>query len=79
MKRRDVLKGGLAVAGAASLSAQFPGFARAAAPAAQLLSVVRRSIEVTGRAASVFGLLRPDGSRGLRFSAGDSFVFAYRS
>ena len=37
------------------------------------LSIVRSSIEVNGKSASVFGLQQADGSTGLTFRAGDAF------
>ncbi|MBW8725692.1 MAG: multicopper oxidase family protein [Inquilinus limosus] len=48
-----------------------PRLARAAAPAA--LTVTTRSLDVGGRAATVFGILRPDGGQGLRAVAGEDF------
>jgi FtsP/CotA-like multicopper oxidase with cupredoxin domain len=38
-----------------------------------VLNLDKRTIEVNGRAASVFGLERSDGLRGLQFDAGDQF------
>lgn len=46
--------------------------------AAKPLSVVRRTIEVKGRAASVFGIQSPEGS-GLRMRAGDAFNVLLRN
>jgi FtsP/CotA-like multicopper oxidase with cupredoxin domain len=49
-------------------------------PAGQtLLGVVRRTIEVNGKAASVFGLQQADGSPGLRLRAGDAFNVLLRN
>ena len=79
MNRRTLITGLLA--GTAALS--FPGslkWALAAQPATPtLLRVVKRSIEVNGKAASVFGLQRADGSPGLRFRAGDAFNVLLRN
>ena len=80
MNRRKLLQGTLA--GAAALSLPFgpgqPAFAGQAA-GQQLLSIVRRIIEVNGRAASVFGVQRPDGSSGLRYRANDTFDLLLRN
>ncbi len=46
--------------------------------AAKPLSVVRRTIEVKGRAATVFGIQSPEGS-GLRMRAGDAFNVLLRN
>jgi FtsP/CotA-like multicopper oxidase with cupredoxin domain len=79
MKRRDLLTGMLAGTAAFTLP---PGLLRPSlgAPSSQtLLSVVRRSIEVNGNSASVFGLQQADGSSGLRFRAGDAFDVLLRN
>ena len=55
--RRKLLAGGAALAAAAVLPAGLP-----AAPAPTALRVVKRSLEVNGRAASGFGILQPDGT-----------------
>ncbi len=80
MKRRELLQGTLA--GTAALSLPFGMGQRAAAGQVtdqQLLSIVRRIIEVNGKAASVFGVQRPDGSAGLRFQASDTFNLLLRN
>ncbi|MEK1853798.1 MAG: multicopper oxidase domain-containing protein [Phyllobacterium sp.] len=80
MKRRDLLKG--AFAGAAVLAAPWSrlGTAVAGQPGGQTgLAIVRRTIEVNGKAASVFGLQRADGTPGLRFRAGDAFNVLLRN
>lgn len=75
MKRRDFLTGILAGTAAAAIPGGLLKSAFAATPTGQQsLSVVRRTIEVNGKAASVFGLQGPDGLSGLRFRAGDAFV-----
>ncbi|MGT2467586.1 multicopper oxidase family protein (plasmid) [Mesorhizobium atlanticum] len=74
MKRRDFLK--VALAGAAGLAVPAlplgPAFAGASGGQARL-GIVRRTIEVNGKAASVFGVQRADGMPGLRLRAGDTF------
>lgn len=57
--RRNFLAGSVALAAAAAL----PSVVRAA-PAPTILRVVKRDLEVNGRAASVFGIQRPDGRPG---------------
>ena len=80
MKRRDILKG--ALSGAAFLA--MPSLSLAPAVAGQpsgqtLLGIVRRTIEVNGKAASVFGLQRADGPPGFRLRAGDVFNVLLRN
>lgn len=79
MKRRDILKG--AVAGAAALA--FPSGLLAETSASrsggQTLGISRRTIEVNGKAASVFGLRGADGAPGLRLRAGDAFNVRLRN
>ncbi|MEP9389943.1 multicopper oxidase family protein [Mesorhizobium sp. KR9-304] len=80
MKRRDFLK--TTFAGAVVLAT--PPSLLTAAVAGQSagqtrLGIVRRTIEVNGKAASVFGLQRADGSPGLRFRAGDAFNVLLRN
>ncbi|AJZ57175.1 multicopper oxidase family protein [Paraburkholderia fungorum] len=43
------------------------------------LAVVRRTIEVNGRAASVYGIQQQDGTLGLRLRAGDAFNVVLRN
>lgn len=57
--RRSFLAGSAALAAASAL----PSLSRAA-PAPTILRVVKRSLEVNGRAASVFGIVQPDGTHG---------------
>src|SRR5262245_62031690 len=45
----------------------------------QTLRITRRIIEVNGRAASVFGLERTNGTPGLEFNAGDLFSVVLRN
>lgn len=79
MKRRDFLKG--ALAGAAGLAAPAFSFrpAFAGQSGAQPLGISRRTIEVNGKAASVFGLQRADGAPGLRLRAGEAFNVLLRN
>ncbi len=80
MKRRELLTGLLAGSAALALP---PTLIRptlgAQSPAMKSLSMVRRSIEVNGKSASVFGLQQADGSTGLRFRAGDTFNVLLRN
>lgn len=79
MDRRSFLKASFA----ASIAASAPTLlmrAAAANPASStsagqptLLRVVKRTIEVNGRAATVFGLQQKDGSHGIRIRAGERF------
>lgn len=66
--RRRFLSG---AAASAVLVGALPRLARAAAPAA--LTVTTRNLDVGGRAATVFGILRPDGGQGVRAVAGEDF------
>jgi FtsP/CotA-like multicopper oxidase with cupredoxin domain len=68
LTRRRFLAG---TAASAALVGFAPRFARAAAPVE--LTVATRSLEVAGRAATVYGITQPDGSQGLRAVAGDAF------
>ncbi len=69
MNRREFLKN--AAAGNSTLSLQSSlTWSALAGTGSTTLSIVRRTIEVNGRAASVFGLQRPDGKPGLRLRAG---------
>ena len=69
MKRRD-----FAFGLAATALAMKTGLARVAAQEApRLLSVARRSIEVKGKAASVYGVAGPDGRPGLEMLLGERF------
>ena len=79
MKRREFLAG--AVAGATALSLPWT-MSRAAIGAdakPKLLNILRRSIEVNGKAASVFGVQQPDGSVGLRYRADEAFNVLLRN
>lgn len=89
MNRRDLLTGcavGAATLAASGLGLPRPAFAQTQDPArlqdpakvqepakARRLSVTSRTLEVNKRAATVFGLVQPDGSPGLTFNAGDAF------
>jgi FtsP/CotA-like multicopper oxidase with cupredoxin domain len=69
LSRRRFLATGAAIGAAA--------FAPAARPASDggaiELAIATRTIEVKGRAATVFGLLQPDGTHGLVMNAGERF------
>jgi len=67
-------------AAALSLSPTFMLPAWAAGPTGRRnLTIMRRTIDVRGRAASVFGLVGPDGAPGLNFRAGDRFDVTLRN
>jgi FtsP/CotA-like multicopper oxidase with cupredoxin domain len=74
MKRRTVLAGLAAGTAALALPAALvkPTFG-ASSTGMKTLNIVRRSIEVNGKAVSVFGLVQPDGTPGLRFRKGEAF------
>lgn len=77
MNRRRFLEtfiAGTAVAGVSGLVRPSRGLAQALGGASSTsLGIVSRTIEVNGRAASVFGLLQADGTHGLRLQAGSEF------
>jgi FtsP/CotA-like multicopper oxidase with cupredoxin domain len=76
MKRRDFLKNTLA----ASVVLSAPtALAKPAVAAQATLNIVRRTIEVNGKAASVFGLQGEDRRSGLRLQAGASFNVRLRN
>ena len=50
-----------------------PDTAKSQTPSATTLRIVKRTIDVDGKAASVFGLLGPDGRPGLSFAADERF------
>lgn len=68
--RRGFLAAGAAAVAYAHLSPS--AFARAQAPLQ--LTVARRTLEVAGRAASVLGLVRPNGRAGLVLDPGERFA-----
>jgi len=71
--RRSLLLGSATAAGAACLVGALPWASRAMAAAPVTLTIERRTIEVKGRAASVFGIRRPDGAPGLVLDPGQPF------
>lgn len=79
MKRRDILKGAAIGAAAFALPSSLLAAAFANQSGGQMLGVSRRTIEVNGKAASVFGLQRADGRPGLRLRAGDAFNVLLRN
>jgi FtsP/CotA-like multicopper oxidase with cupredoxin domain len=68
LSRRKLLTSSAALAAAAALPSL-----TSAAPDPLTLRVVKRIIEVNGRAASVFGIQQADGSHGVTLSAGQPF------
>ncbi|MBI4922664.1 MAG: multicopper oxidase domain-containing protein [Devosia nanyangense] len=73
MKRRTLLTGLLAGTAALSAPAGLRQVLAAQSEAPALLRITRRTIEVNGKPAGVFGLQRADGTPGLRFVAGEQF------
>ena len=72
--RRSFLLGSATAAGAACLASALPWASRAMAAAAPTtLTIERRTIEVKGRAASVFGIRQPNGISGLVLDPGQPF------
>ncbi|MDF2982533.1 MAG: multicopper oxidase family protein [Devosia sp.] len=80
MKRREFLTGLLTGSAALTFPSALvrPAFGAQSA-AMKSLSIARRSIEVHGKSATVFGLQQTDGSAGLRFRAGDAFDVLLRN
>ena len=72
LKRRDLLKGGLAAGALAAFPALVPARARASAEAVSL-AATRRTLDIGGRAASVFGLVDGAGRPGLTLESGQRF------
>lgn len=70
ISRRHVLASGTTAMLATSLTGTY---ARAATPA---LTLARRTLEVNGKAASVFGIQGPDGKPGLTLAPGERFAFS---
>lgn len=79
MQRRHVLAGLLSGAAGLSLPPGIVSRALAGQSEVKSLSIARRTIEVNGKAASVFGLTGPDGKPGLRFTQGDVFDVLLRN
>ncbi|MER8584777.1 multicopper oxidase family protein [Mesorhizobium sp. M1338] len=79
MKRRDILKGAVAGAAVFAIPSSLLSAASASQSDGQMLGISRRTIEVNGKAASVFGLQRADGAPGLRLRAGDAFNVLLRN
>ncbi|KKC31154.1 copper oxidase, partial [Devosia psychrophila] len=80
MKRRELLKGTLSGALALSLpwAMSRPAFAEPSS-GEKVLNIVRRTIEVNGRAASVFGVQQANGTVGLHYRANDTFNLLLRN
>jgi FtsP/CotA-like multicopper oxidase with cupredoxin domain len=72
ISRRTFLRGSASLAAAAAVTS-FAPWQRALAQSASALSVTRRTIEVNGRAASVFGILQSNGTSGLTIEPSDAF------
>ena len=80
MKRRTMLAGLAAGTAALALPTALvrPTFG-ASHTDTKTLNIVRRSIEVNGKPANVFGLVQPDGTPGLRFQKGEAFNVLLRN
>jgi FtsP/CotA-like multicopper oxidase with cupredoxin domain len=80
MKRRTMLAGLAAGSAALALPTALvsPTFG-ASGTGMKTLNIVRRSIEVNGKAANVFGLVQSDGTPGLRFQRGEAFNVLLRN
>lgn len=76
--RRRLLATAASAATLGGLASLLPATARRAfaEPAPTVLRVERRTLEVLGKPASVFGIRRPDGSHGLVLDAGQRFRVA---
>jgi FtsP/CotA-like multicopper oxidase with cupredoxin domain len=68
LSRRAILKGGAAALATSPLAAQAQ-----TSPPPTVLRLQRRSIEVNGKAASVYGIRQPDGTFGLTTEVGKPF------
>ena len=78
--RRQLMKASLKVAAATTLGAMLPRVTRPAwAASSSQLIVERRSLDVRGRAASVFGIRQPTGTPGLTLDPGQRFLVDVRS
>ncbi|CAO3419046.1 multicopper oxidase family protein [Azospirillum doebereinerae] len=64
----------LAATAAGGCAALLPAFPRPAFAAAAQLTVDRRTLEVNGKAATVFGIRQPDGAAGLTLDPGRRFL-----
>jgi FtsP/CotA-like multicopper oxidase with cupredoxin domain len=73
LSRRRLLASGTT---AMFLTSQVSNYAKAATPA---LTVTRRTLEVNGKPASVFGIQGPNGKSGLRLAAGERFDFSVKN
>ncbi len=77
LHRRHFLASGFTVADLGGLAAIAPaGIRRALAAAPRQLIVERRTLDVKGRTASVFGIRQPDGISGLTLDPGERFQVA---
>ncbi len=73
LDRRTFLVGSATTLGAACLSAAPSWTSPAQAGQSTTLTLGRRTIDVNGRSASVFGIRRPDGTSGLFINSGQPF------
>lgn len=73
MNRREFLISSAALAGSTALPSLYPGRAIAAAQPPRKLTVSTRTLDVKGRAATVYGLGDAAGKSGLTFGPGEAF------
>nr|WP_246249273.1 multicopper oxidase domain-containing protein [Chelativorans alearense] len=74
MSRRQFLASTAAALAAGTFPSPLPGQGRAVASSPILLRAQSRVIEVGGRAATVMGLMQPDGTHGVTVEAGGDFA-----
>ena len=73
LSRRTLIAGGAAALAAPPIFARAQNSTEGADAARTILRLERRTIEVNGRAASVYGIRQPDGTFGLKTEAGRPF------
>ena len=73
LSRRALIAGGVAALAAPRIPARAQSPADGAAAAPTILRLARRTIEVNGKAASVYGIRQPDGTFGLLTEVGKRF------
>ena len=74
LTRRNFLRSAAAASVAVGAASIAPPFVRRAFAAARTLTVDRRTIEVLGKPASVFGIVQADGTSGLDLAPGERFL-----
>ena len=74
LTRRNFLRSAAAASAAVGAASLAPPFVHRAFADARTLTVDRRTIEVLGKPASVFGIMQPDGTAGLNLAPGERFL-----